>query len=90
MKHANRPFLSALLLMLVLLCGVGASRPIRNGCNSTTDCTDQCKERYDAMIKRCNESPTRKGANCEEAAQKQYDSCLEKCKNNSSGERPGL
>lgn len=90
MKHANRPFLMALLLMLILVCGVGASRPVESRCTATTDCADQCKERYDAMIKRCNESSSRKGGNCEEMAQKQYDSCLEKCRSNSSGERPGL
>jgi hypothetical protein len=80
MKYANRSFLFALLLMLILVCGVGATRPGKTGGVSTTDCADQCKERYDTMLKRCNNLSGDAADRCQAAAQKQYDSCLERCK----------
>jgi len=91
MKHANRPFLIALLLTLILVCGVGTSRPIKNRVNSMTDCAGQCKERYDAaMAQKCNKLSGVAGEKCQDMAQKQYDSCLERCKggNASSSDRP--
>jgi hypothetical protein len=88
MKHANRSFLIALLLTLILVCGVGIARPVKST-SSLTDCAGQCKENYDAMVERCNNLSGARGEKCQEMAQKQYDSCLERCKGNNSS-RPGL
>lgn len=79
MKPANRPFLVALLLTLILVCGVGIARPIKNKVNSMTDCAGQCRENYDAMVERCSKLSGPKGEKCQSMAQKQYDSCLERC-----------
>jgi hypothetical protein len=89
MKHANRPFLAALLLTLILVCGVGISRPIKNRLNSMTDCAEQCKESYDAMIQRCNKLSGSKGEKCQSMAQQQYDSCLERCKGGNASRPSG-
>jgi hypothetical protein len=89
MKHANRSFLIALLLTLILVCGVSASRPNKTGGSSTPDCADQCKERYDAMMKRCNNLSGDAGEKCQAMAQKQYDNCLERCKGGNAPS-PGL
>ena len=90
MKHANRPSLIALLLVLILIYGVGASRPIKNGHSSMTDCAGECKDNYDAMVKRCDELSGPKAERCQSIAQKQYDNCLERCKrgNAENSERP--
>jgi hypothetical protein len=90
MKHVNRPFLIALLSTLILVCGVGASQPIKDVPNSMVDCAEQCKGNYDAMVERCNKLPDAKGENCREIAQKRYDNCLERCKGGSSAPSPGL
>lgn len=90
MKHAHRPFLFALFLALILVYGVGASRLVKNGFISLTDCAGQCKERYDAMIQRCNELSGTGGERCQSMAQKQYDKCLERCKGGISGQPSGL
>lgn len=84
MKYANRSFLSALLLMFILVCGVGASRPSKSGSTLTMDCADQCKDRYDATMKRCNNLSGDAADKCQTMAQKQYDSCLERCKGGNS------
>ena len=89
MKHANRPFLIALLLTLILVCRVGIARPVKSSVNSMTDCAEQCKENYDAMVKKCNDFSGPKAEKCQSMAQKQYDSCLERCKGNDAS-RPGL
>jgi hypothetical protein len=91
MKHANRPFVVALLLALILVCGVGISGTVKNKVNSMPDCAGQCKERYDtAMAQKCNKLSGPASEKCQSMAQKQYDSCLERCKggNASSAERP--
>ena len=88
MKYATRPFFIALLLTLVLIYGVGASRPIKNRERATTDCAEQCKERYDAMMERCKHSGP-KSEKCQGMAQKQYESCLERCRGGNAP-RPGL
>jgi hypothetical protein len=80
MKSTNRPFLVAFLLILTLVCAVGASRPIKDRFNSLPDCAGQCRESYDAMIERCNRLPGARADKCREIAQKQYDNCLERCK----------
>jgi hypothetical protein len=89
MKHVPRFFFMALLLALVLVYGIGASRPIENDFNATTDCAEQCKENYDAMVKRCNELSGPRAERCRSAAQKQYDGCLERCKGGNAPS-PGL
>ena len=90
MKHANRPFLIALLFTLILVCGASASRPSKNRAVATPDCADQCKERYDIRMKSCNELSGEASEKCQNMAQKQYDSCLEKCKGGMSGRPSGL
>jgi hypothetical protein len=80
MKHAHRPFLIALLLTLILVCGVGTSQPIKSAANSMADCAEQCRGNYDAMVERCNKLPDAKAEKCREMAQKRYDSCLERCR----------
>jgi hypothetical protein len=89
MKHANRPLLVALLLTILLVCGVGISGPIKNRLNSMTDCAEQCKGNYDAAVERCNKLPDAKGEKCREMAQKRYDNCLERCKGGNAPS-PGL
>jgi hypothetical protein len=90
MKHANRPFFFALLLALILLYGVGISRPVKNGSGPTTDCAGQCKDNYDEAVKRCNDLSGPRAERCRIGAQKQYDNCLERCRggNSQSSERP--
>jgi hypothetical protein len=80
MKHAHRPFLAALLLTLILVCGVGTSQPIKSASNSMADCAERCKEHYDAAMKRCNEHSGAKAERCQAMAQRHYDNCLERCK----------
>jgi hypothetical protein len=89
MKHTTRPFFIALLLTLILVYGVGASRLIKNSFSSTTDCAEQCKDSYDAMIERCDKLSGPKAERCRSMAQKQYDSCLERCKGGNAPS-PGL
>lgn len=89
MKHAHRPFLIALLLTLILVYGVGAYRPIKPGFNSMPDCAGECKEKYDAMVERCNKLPSPKSEKCQSMAQKQYDGCLERCRGGNTPS-PGL
>jgi hypothetical protein len=90
MKHTNRPFLIALLLTLILVCGVGASQPVKNGPNSMLDCAQQCRGNYDAAVERCNRLPDAKGEKCREMAQKRYDNCLDRCRGGGSAPSPGL
>ncbi len=89
MKYANRPVLIALLLTLVLVCGVGTSQQIKIGSDSMTDCAGRCKENYDAMVKRCNEASGPRAERCQTMAQKQYDNCLERCRGGNAPS-PGL
>lgn len=84
MKHTKAPFLFSLLLILILVCGVGASRPIKTGLNLTTDCAGECKESYDEAVKQCNDLSGMRAERCQTMAKKRYDSCLEKCKGGNS------
>lgn len=80
MKHTNRSFLIALVLLLLLACGIGVSRPVRDRIISADDCAGQCKDRYNEMLKGCDALPGERAGKCQAAAQKQYDSCLERCR----------
>jgi hypothetical protein len=80
MKHNNRPFLFVLFLILMLGYRASTSQPMRTGFSSSLGCAEQCKERYDAMVKRCNELSGSASERCQTVAQKQYDNCLERCK----------
>lgn len=89
MKRATRTFFIVLLLTFVLVYGVGASRPVKTRLCTTPDCAEQCKENYDAMVKKCNDISGPRGEKCRSMAQKQYDSCLERCRGGSAPS-PGL
>lgn len=89
MKHANRPFLAGLLLILILVCGVGISRPIKNRLNAMPDCAGQCKENYDAMVQRCSKLSGPKAEKCQSTAQQQYDNCLERCRGGNASRPSG-
>jgi hypothetical protein len=89
MKHTNRPFLAGLLSILLLVCGVGISQPVKTSRNPAPDCAEQCKENYDAMIQRCSKLPGPKVEKCQSAAQQQYDGCLERCKGGNTSRPSG-
>jgi hypothetical protein len=81
-KIVQRP-LSLILLFLVLLVGgiaIARTRTVRNSHTAlTVGCTEDCKEKLDKTLERCNQLPDARRPKCEESANEQYNKCTEKC-----------
>jgi disulfide bond formation protein DsbB len=77
----QRPASIFLLLIILLVAGIGVATSGKSRSVKTAgDCADDCRERRDKWLERCDQQPSDIQTRCREMAQKQYEKCLERCK----------
>ena len=88
MRTPRRYLLLVVVATILLISGISiaASRHAHRG--APVDCAEDCRDRRDKMLERCNSLPDTAASNCRERANKQYDKCVEGC-SGQGGDRPG-
>lgn len=84
MRLVQRPLLPVLLLLLSFAGGLGLARTsamMKGGSPARTavGCVDDCKEKQDKMLERCEQIPEARRESCREAANSVYNRCVERC-----------
>ncbi len=82
MRFFKRPLLSLLLLLLSFAGGLALARTsamIRPGTPAAVGCVDDCKEKLDKMLEKCEQIPEARRESCREAANNVYNKCAERC-----------
>jgi hypothetical protein len=85
MKSFRRPSLIIVTLLLLLACGIAIARSrtaMKNGSAApavAVGCVDDCKEKLDKMLEKCEQIPEARRENCREAANNVYNKCAERC-----------
>ncbi|HEV2913158.1 MAG TPA: hypothetical protein VGX92_07570 [Pyrinomonadaceae bacterium] len=82
MKPLRRPLLLIVLVLILFVCGMAlaASRTIRSSAAApVAGCAEDCKEKLDKMLEKCEQIPEARRGVCREAANAHYDKCTEKC-----------
>jgi hypothetical protein len=81
-KIVQRPLSLFVLFFVLFVCGIAIarSRTDRNNHTApTVGCTDDCREKLDKTLERCNQLPDARRPKCQESANEQYNKCVEKC-----------
>lgn len=81
MRLSKRPLLPIVLLLLLLACGIAIART-RGGGNifaPVVGCKDDCQERLNKTMERCDQLPEASREKCREVANNQYNKCVERC-----------
>lgn len=83
MKLFRRPLLPILLVVFLLACGIAiaGSRTAKSSLApaAAVECADDCKEKLDAALERCNQMPEASRENCQRVANIQHEKCLDRC-----------
>ncbi|HEY6187509.1 MAG TPA: hypothetical protein VIW80_07515 [Pyrinomonadaceae bacterium] len=83
MRLGQRPLLPIVLLLLLIACGMAFARartsPNAGPAPTAVGCVDDCKEKLDKMLEKCEQIPEARRENCREAANTVYNKCLERC-----------
>lgn len=80
MKLVQRPLSLIVLLLVLLVCGIAIARSRTTlSPQKVGSCTDNCAERRDKTLERCDSMPEERRAPCREQANEQYNKCVERC-----------
>lgn len=83
MRLVKRPLLPVLLFLLSFAGGIavaGTSAVIKSSpAKVVVGCVDDCKERQDKMLEKCENIPEARREACREAANNVYNKCVERC-----------
>ena len=84
MNPFRRPLILIVILLFLLGCGIALARSSNIKGHLVTaaaeGCADECKERRDKMLERCEQWPEAQRERCQTLANTQYDKCVERCK----------
>jgi hypothetical protein len=84
MKLFRRPLLPILLVVFLLACGIAIARSRTAKSRlapaaPVVECADDCKEKLDAALERCNQMPEASRDNCQRVANIQHGKCVDRC-----------
>ncbi len=89
MKLLRRPSLPILIVLFLLTCGIAIARSHTAKTSlalaAAVECADDCKERLDAALEKCDQMPEDSRDSCRRVANMHHEKCLEKC--NGKGNR---
>ncbi len=92
MKLLRRPLLPILIVLFLLTCGIALARSRTAKSNLApavaVECADDCKERLDAALEKCDQMPEDSRDNCRRVANMQHEKCLERCNNGKGNRKP--
>ena len=84
MRFVQRPLLPVLLFLLSFTGGLGIARSSAmikgsSPAPAAVGCVEDCKEKQDRMLEKCEQIPEARRENCREAANSVYNKCVERC-----------
>ena len=81
MKPRRRFLTLTALIVFLLACVItlSAARTFRSSAAPRLDCKDECAEKRDKFMERCDELPNERRERCRNIATSQYDKCVERC-----------